>query len=68
VILVHRIGQRAEPLRVNPDLVATIEANPDTVLTLTTGTRLVVAERPEEVSEAILAYRAAIAAAALRGG
>jgi flagellar protein FlbD len=68
VIIVHRLGHPAEPLHLNPDLIATIEAHPDTVVTLTTGTRVVVDEGPEEVAEAIFGYRAAIATAALRAG
>jgi flagellar protein FlbD len=66
MIVVHRLGHRADPLHLNPDLIATVEAHPDTVVTLTTGTRVVVDERPEEVAAAIFSYRAAIAAAALR--
>lgn len=65
MIVVHRLGQPADPLHLNPDLIATIEAHPDTVVTLTTGAHMVVDERPEEVAEAVLRYRSAIVAAAL---
>jgi flagellar protein FlbD len=60
MITLHRFGRRHEPFLVNPDLVATVDANPDTVLTLTTGTRFVVAESPAEVADAICAWRSGI--------
>lgn len=65
MIVVHRLGHPADPLHLNPDLIATIEAHPDTVVTLTTGAHMVVDESPEEVAEAVLRYRSAIVAAAL---
>jgi flagellar protein FlbD len=68
MIVVHRLGHRADPLHLNPDLIATIEAHPDTVVTLTTGARVVVDESPEEVAEAVLRYRSAIVAGAMANG
>lgn len=44
----------------NADLIATVEANPDTVITLVTGARLVVSESPDEVVAAVLHWRAEI--------
>ncbi|GIW11850.1 MAG: hypothetical protein KatS3mg061_2907 [Dehalococcoidia bacterium] len=41
---------------VNAELIEMLEETPDTVLSLTTGRKLVVKERAEEVSERILAY------------
>ena len=43
----------------------TVEAHPDTVITLTTGARFVVAEPPAEVVAAIRAWRAEILSDAL---
>lgn len=61
MIVLHRIGPEHKPFRLNPDLVMTIDANPDTVITLTVdGTKLVVAETPEVVDERIVEYRARI--------
>lgn len=53
----------------NADLVESIEATPDTVLTLVDGRRIVVADTPEEVADRIVEFRASIlvSAAELRG-
>ena len=42
---------------VNIDLVATIERTPDTLLTLTTGDRILVKESLEQIVERAVAYR-----------
>ncbi len=48
------------PLVVNSDLIEYIEVTPDTVITLTTGQKLVVLEPAEEVVERIIQFRRAI--------
>jgi uncharacterized protein YlzI (FlbEa/FlbD family) len=60
VIRLHRLGHPGEDYHLNPDLIVSIEATPDTVVTLTTHTKLIVLERPEQVVEAILAWRASV--------
>ena len=65
MITLHRLGHRHEPFLLNPDLVATVEAHPDTVISLTTGARLVVGETPAEVTAAIRAWRTGILSDAL---
>ena len=67
MIAVHRL--RGEPMFLNADLVESIEATPDTVLTLVDGRRIVVADSPEEVADRIVEFRASIlvSAAELRG-
>jgi flagellar protein FlbD len=65
MITLHRLGHRDEPFLLNPDLIATVEAHPDTVIALTTHARLVVAESPAEVAAAIRAWRAGILSDAL---
>ncbi len=45
------------PLMVNPDLIEFIERTPDTVISLTTGRKLMVRESVEEVVERIVAFR-----------
>jgi flagellar protein FlbD len=65
MILLHRIGPGRPEFALNPDLVATIESNPDTTISLTTGLRLVVGETVEEVIAAVLAWRAAVMAEGL---
>ena len=66
MITLHRLGHSTEPLHLNPDLITTIEAHPDTVVTLATGSKLVVAEPPEEIAEAVRDWRAGILDAAYR--
>ena len=60
MIRLHRLGHRAEPIHLNPDLFLLVEATPDTVVTLTTGTKLLVAESPEQVADAVRAWRASV--------
>ena len=41
----------------NADLIETIEATPDTVVTLTSQKKLVVRESPQELIEALVTFR-----------
>ena len=67
MIAVHRL--RGEPMFLNADLLESIEATPDTVLTLVDGRRIVVADSPDEIAERIVEFRASVlvSAAQLRG-
>ncbi len=49
------------PLLLNSDLIEQIEITPDTVITLTTGEKLMVLESADEVAERVLAFRRAVA-------
>ena len=60
MILVHRL--KGEPMFLNADLIESIEARPDTVITLVDGRKAVVAESPEEVVGRIREFRAAVLA------
>lgn len=60
MIVLHRLGHRAEQFHLNPDLIMTVEANPDTVITLTTGTKIVVVESPARVSAEVRQWRTEI--------
>jgi uncharacterized protein YlzI (FlbEa/FlbD family) len=60
MIRLHKLGHEPHPFHLNPDLVLSVEANPDTVVTLTTGSRLIVTESPEAVAEAVRAWRASV--------
>jgi flagellar protein FlbD len=60
MICLHKFGRQPQPVYLNPDLILSIEANPDTVVTLTTGSRLLVAESPEEVADAVRTWRASV--------
>jgi uncharacterized protein YlzI (FlbEa/FlbD family) len=66
MIELHRIGHASEAFHLNPSLVVSIEAHPDTTLLLATGARLVVSEPAERVVELIDAWHAQIATLALR--
>jgi flagellar protein FlbD len=60
MIPLHRLGNGAEKFILNPDLVVTVEATPDTVLTLRDGHKIVVAEAPEQVVRLVRAWRTRI--------
>lgn len=68
MIVLHRLGHDGGELSLNPDLIVTIEAHPDSVITLSTGTKIVVTETPEEVSGAVRDWRVGILAEALKPG
>jgi flagellar protein FlbD len=65
LITLHRLGHQAEKFHLNPDLIMTVEANPDTVITLTTQTKVIVAEPPERVIALVERYRIDILGSAL---
>ena len=60
MIRLHKLAHEPTPFHLNPDLIATVEANPDTVVTLTTHSRLLVIETPEEVVTLIRAWRTSV--------
>jgi uncharacterized protein YlzI (FlbEa/FlbD family) len=65
VIRLHRLAHAEEHFLLNPDLILSIEATPDTVVTLTTHTKLIVSESPEEVVDLVRAWRASVLEAGL---
>ena len=58
MIHVTRINQ--QPFVLNSDLIEHIEATPDTVITMTNGQKLVVADSAEAVVAKIVAFRRSI--------
>ena len=66
MIVLHRLGHAAEPFHLNCDLIVTVEACPDTVVTLATGARILVCEDPQEIARAILRWKADIRRGSLR--
>jgi flagellar protein FlbD len=46
-----------EPIMVNPDLIESLEATPDTVVTLTSGNKLLVRDSMDEVREKIIEFK-----------
>ena len=48
------------PLVLNSDLIEHVEVTPDTVITLTSGQKLMVLESADEVIERVVAFRRAV--------
>jgi len=65
MITLRRLGHSDEPFQLNPDMIVLVESTPDTVITLATGTKVVVGESPEEVATAVRSYRAEVLGDAL---
>jgi flagellar protein FlbD len=55
MIALRRLNNEAVML--NPDLIEHIEANPDTVITLTNGNKLLVRDSMDEVREKIVEFK-----------
>ncbi|MBZ4682595.1 MAG: flagellar protein FlbD [Fusobacteriaceae bacterium] len=60
MILLTKLGKEKKEIVINADLIETIEENPDTVINLTTGKKLLVNEKKEEIIEKIIQYRKSI--------
>ena len=58
MIMVTRLD--GSELVINAELIETVEACPDTVVTLTTGKRIIVQETVIQISQRTLAYRRAV--------
>jgi flagellar protein FlbD len=58
--MIHLTRLNRVPLVLNADLIESIEVTPDTVISLTTGQKLVVLEPAEEVVQRVLEFRRAI--------
>lgn len=48
------------PVVLNADLIQTVESTPDTVISLTTGVKVMVLETPEEIIARVIEYRRAL--------
>jgi flagellar protein FlbD len=55
MIALNRLNN--QPIMVNADLIETLESTPDTVVTLTSGNKLIVRDRPEEIQAKIIEYK-----------
>ncbi len=53
-----------QPIVVNADLIESLESTPDTVVTLTSGNKLIVRDTVAEIQEKVIAYKRAIFAPA----
>jgi flagellar protein FlbD len=65
--MIHLTRLNHLPLVLNADLIEWIEVTPDTVISLTTGQKLVVLESAEEVVRRVVEFRRAIYSGALLG-
>ncbi len=65
MIILHHLGRPHNPFALNRDLIKTVEANPDTVITLTTGDRLLVCETPAEIVDLVREGRVEVLTGAL---
>jgi uncharacterized protein YlzI (FlbEa/FlbD family) len=66
MVRLHRLGDSSAEFDLNPDLILCVESTPDTVLSLTTGAKLVVSESPDAVVAAVREWRIGILERALR--
>jgi flagellar protein FlbD len=64
MIELHRLTHPDQPFLLNPDLIQTVEATPDTVISLDSAAKFVVLETPEDVVRLIRDWRASIIARA----
>ena len=65
MIRLHRLSARAEVFYLNPDLIVAIDSTPDTVVTLTTHQKVLVADPAEDIVAAIQKWRSSILAGAM---
>jgi uncharacterized protein YlzI (FlbEa/FlbD family) len=65
MITLQRLGHAGDSFQLNPDLIVSVESTPDTVITLATSAKVVVANTPEQVSDAVRRWRAQVLATAL---
>jgi len=65
MITLHHLGRPHKLFALNRDLIMAVEASPDTVITLTTGDRLLVSETPEAVVELVREGRVEVLTQAL---
>lgn len=57
MISITRLG--GQEMWVNADLIELVETTPDTIITLTTGKKVLVRETPEQICARVLRYRRA---------
>jgi len=60
--MIHLTRLNNKPFVVNSDLIKIVEQSPDTLVTLITGEKIVVLEKPHEVLDRIIEFRRAVLA------
>lgn len=60
MIKVSRLRANQPDLAINAELIETVESKPDTVITLTTGHKIIVQESTDEIIRLVVAYKRSI--------
>jgi flagellar protein FlbD len=60
MIRLTRLSQPEPDLVINAELIETVESKPDTVITLTTGHKVIVQESVDQVIQLVIQYKRAI--------
>jgi flagellar protein FlbD len=58
---------KGQPITVNSDLIKFVESNPDTVITLVNGEKILVHETPDEIVKRVVEFRRAVIGDVLSG-
>jgi len=66
--MIHVTRLNHTPVVLNSDLIEQVEMTPDTVISLTTGQKIMVLESSDEIVERVLNFRRSIAAGPARPG
>lgn len=61
--MIHLTRINRVPLVLNSDLIEHVEATPDTVVSLTTGQKILVLESPAEIVERVVQFRRSVGGA-----
>jgi flagellar protein FlbD len=60
--MIHLTRINRVPLVLNSDLIEHVEATPDTVISLTTGQKILVLESPSEIVDRVIQFRRSVGA------
>jgi flagellar protein FlbD len=66
--MIALIRLNGQPLMVNADLIESVESTPDTVVTLTSGNKLIVRDSMEELQAKIIEFKRKIYGPSLDSG
>lgn len=58
--MIHLTRINRVPLVLNADLIEHVEATPDTVISLTTGQKILVLESPEQIVDRVVQFRRSV--------
>jgi flagellar protein FlbD len=60
MILLHHFGSEGAPFYLNPELITTVEAKPDTIVHLITGQEMYIRETPIQLVELVHSWRSSL--------